>query len=251
MSLLNTQQLIPISTATGSPAVNARDLHAFLKNGDHFSTWIKERIDQFGFSEGTDFRSYSASADKPQGGRPSKEYALSLDMAKELSMVERNEKGKQARQYFIQCEQEFRKGKTDPLRILNDPVFMRDLLLSYSEKVISLETSVSELTPKADALDRLENLDGAMCITNAAKVLQVRPKDLFAYLTQNKWTYRRPCSAELLAYQSKIIQGVLSHKITVVSTSDGREKVCTQVLVTSKGLSVLAQEFARPCWQVV
>ncbi|CAB3855517.1 hypothetical protein LMG26846_02213 [Achromobacter insuavis] len=80
---------------------NARDLHAFLENGDHFATWIKERIDQYSFVENQDFVTYSAVAEK---GRPRVEYVLTLDMAKELSMVERNAKGKQARQYFIDCE---------------------------------------------------------------------------------------------------------------------------------------------------
>ena len=77
--------------------VNARELHAFLENRDHFSTWIKDRISQYGFVENQDFVRYLENSKKPLGGRPSMEYALSLDMAKELSMVERNTKGKQAR----------------------------------------------------------------------------------------------------------------------------------------------------------
>lgn len=85
--------------------VNARDLHVFLENGDHFTTWIKERISQYGFLENQDFVTFSASAEK---GRPRIEYALSIDMGKELSMVERNEKGKQARQYFLECEKRAR-----------------------------------------------------------------------------------------------------------------------------------------------
>lgn len=92
---------------TTVPTVNVRELHAFLENGDHFATWIKERIDQYQFLENQDFVTYSASAEK---GRPKVEYALSIDMAKELSMVERTEKGKQARQYFIECERRAHSG---------------------------------------------------------------------------------------------------------------------------------------------
>ena len=84
--------------------VNARELHAFLENRDMFANWIKDRIEQYGFVENQDFVRYLENSKKPLGGRPSMEYALSLDMAKELSMVERNAKGKQARQYFIDCE---------------------------------------------------------------------------------------------------------------------------------------------------
>lgn len=80
---------------------DARELHAFLENGDHFATWIADRIKQYDFVEGVDFVTYSGFSEK---GRPPKEYAISLDMAKELSMVDRSAKGKQARQYFIACE---------------------------------------------------------------------------------------------------------------------------------------------------
>lgn len=82
---------------------NARELHAFLQSGDHFASWIQDRIAQYEFIEGMDFVTYSENAEK---GRPRKEYAITLDMAKEMAMVERNAKGKQARQYFIECERQ-------------------------------------------------------------------------------------------------------------------------------------------------
>ncbi|MBN6741218.1 antA/AntB antirepressor family protein [Acidithiobacillus sp. MC6.1] len=84
--------------------VNARELHAFLEVGKKFSDWIKDRIDQYNFVIDHDFISFSLHGEKPQGGRPALEYHLTLDMAKEISMVERNAKGKEARQYFITCE---------------------------------------------------------------------------------------------------------------------------------------------------
>lgn len=68
-------------------SVNARDLHAFLGNKDHFSTWIKDRIVQYNFTLDSDFVTYSESSEK---GRPSLEYVISIDMAKEISMVERS-----------------------------------------------------------------------------------------------------------------------------------------------------------------
>lgn len=101
-------ELICIETRqVGDVAVqtcNARDLHAFLEVGKVFAAWIQERIEQYGFEKGKDFEVFSDSGNNPQGGRPAKEYVLTLDMAKELAMVERNAKGKEARQYFIECE---------------------------------------------------------------------------------------------------------------------------------------------------
>ncbi len=100
-----TTQLIPVAPAAiGSQTVqtvDGRALHTFLEVQSHFRDWINNRIEEYGFEEGKDFRSFFSES---TGGRPSKEYCLALDMAKELSMVERTAKGKQARQYFIECE---------------------------------------------------------------------------------------------------------------------------------------------------
>src|SRR5260364_143280 len=111
--------------------VNARELHAFLENGARFNDWIKKRIADYGFQEGHDYMRFELPAgmkmaenggglggiDSAQknvalksmgyssfGQQGRIEYALTLDMAKELAMVVRNAKGKQARQYFIECE---------------------------------------------------------------------------------------------------------------------------------------------------
>ena len=97
--------------------VNARELHAFLEVGKVFAAWIQERIEQFGFVENQDFIVISETGKNPKGGRPSKEYFLALDMAKELSMVERNAKGKQARQYFIQCERVAKSPNSNPMLV--------------------------------------------------------------------------------------------------------------------------------------
>lgn len=77
----------------GTPVqtVNARDLHAFLQVGSAFKDWIARRIDEYGFQEGKDFCSFLSES---SGGRPAKEYAIGIDMAKELAMVERNDQGK-------------------------------------------------------------------------------------------------------------------------------------------------------------
>ena len=216
--------------------VNARDLHDFLQVGKVFAAWITERIDAYGFSENVDFAVFSETGNNPQGGRPAKEYALTLDMAKELSMVERNDQGKAARQYFIECE---RRAK-DPSAILADPAAMRGLLLTYTETVITLESRVAELQPSHDALQRIAEADGSLCITEAAKALQMRPKDLFSWLRQNGWIYRRPGSGHDLGYQSKTTSGMLEHKVTTVLRADGSEKVSEQVRVTPKGLTKLA-----------
>ncbi|WP_454280472.1 antA/AntB antirepressor family protein [Sphingomonas sp. Marseille-Q8236] len=84
--------------------VDARQLHAFLLVGKDFSTWMRDRIEQYDFIQDVDFCIFPSFGENSGRGRPAREYAVSLDMAKELSMVERNDRGKQARRYFIECE---------------------------------------------------------------------------------------------------------------------------------------------------
>lgn len=79
--------------------VNARELHEYLGVGKDYSTWITDRIEQYKFNENEDFVFFTDSGEKSQRGRPSKEYYLSLDMAKELAMVERNAKGREVRKF--------------------------------------------------------------------------------------------------------------------------------------------------------
>jgi len=222
--------------------VNARELHAFLEIGKDFSNWIKSRIKKYGFTEDQDFVCSPVLASSGRGGHNALDYHLSLDMAKEISMVERNAKGKEARQYFIECER-VAQQPIDPMKALNDPAAMRGLLLSYSEKVLALEEEVKEQAPKIAAFDRIANADGLTCITDTAKSLQVRPKDLFTYLSANQWIYRKPGGKGWIAYQPKLQQGLLFHKVTTISLGDGHDRITEQVLVTPKGLTKLAGFF--------
>lgn len=224
--------------------VNARDLHAFLKNRDHFATWIKDRIEQFDFVENRDFATYSENSEKGRG-RPSIEYALSLGMAKELAMVERSDQGKQARLYFIECERRAHAPAVDPMQVLADPAAMRGLLLGYTEKVLALEQKVIDLAPKAQALDRIASSDGSFCLTDAAKALQVPPRKFTNKLLEIGWIYRRPMGSGWLAYQPFIAKGVLEHKMTTGEKSDGSEWTSTQVRVTAKGMAGLSELFSQ------
>lgn len=92
----------------GISSVSARDLHQFLDVKTHFKDWIKRRIEDYGFVENQDFEVSLIFEQNSKGGRPTKEYILSMDMAKELSMIEKSDKGKQARLYFIACEKRLR-----------------------------------------------------------------------------------------------------------------------------------------------
>ena len=116
-------QLIPVFSGTISNEttllVNARDLHTFLDVGKRFASWIVERIAEYGFVENQDFMIISQVREKIGRGRPAKDYHLTLDTAKELAMVERNEKGRQVRRYFIECEKRLRQQETKVEKVLS------------------------------------------------------------------------------------------------------------------------------------
>ena len=118
-----TSQLIPVFNGTISNEtallVNARDLHTFLDVGKRFASWIVERIAEYGFVENQDFMIISQVREKIGRGRPAKDYHLPLDTAKELAMVERNEKGRQVRRYFIECEKRLRQQETKVEKVLS------------------------------------------------------------------------------------------------------------------------------------
>jgi phage anti-repressor protein len=92
----------------GRNFVNARELHKFLESKRAFAHWIKERIEKYGFTEGEDFSPILA---KSTGGRPSTEYYLFMDAAKEIAMVENNERGRLIRRYFIEIEKRYRDNR--------------------------------------------------------------------------------------------------------------------------------------------
>ena len=223
---------------------NARELWAYVQSKQQFADWIKARVEKFGFVEDQDFTVH-----KFMNGRATvTDYHLTIDMAKELAMVENNDKGREVRRYFIECERRAKVAPVaDPIKMLSDPVAMRSLLLGYTEQVIEQRKQLEVQAPKVAAFDLIAtHADGSMCITNAAKSLQTQPKRLFAWMQEHDWIYRRAGGNGYVAYQARIKTGYLDHKITTVERSDGTAKMVEQVLVTAKGLARLAGEFGSP-----
>jgi anti-repressor protein len=131
------ENLITITTnEQGSGVVSARELHQFLEVKTDFKDWMPRML-EYGFEENKDF---SAFLSESTGGRPSKEFALTIDTAKEISMIQRSEKGKEARQYFIQCEKIAKEVKIlSPLDIMQIAI---DQLKSQESRISKTEQAV-------------------------------------------------------------------------------------------------------------
>ncbi|MBD2816564.1 phage regulatory protein/antirepressor Ant [Xenorhabdus sp. Flor] len=131
---------------------------------------------------------------------------------------------------------------TQPMIPQSLPEALR-LAADLAEQKAALEHKVEEMQPYVEALERIAKSDGSMCVTDAAKQLQVKPKVLFDLMSHNKWIYRR-VGTPWVGYQDKIQQGLIEHKVTVVTKPDGEEKTVSQVRITPKGISKLAKMFS-------
>lgn len=110
-------ELVPVyETSTGEKVVYGTELHAVLEVKSKFADWVKNRFNDCEAVENEDFQSFSKFLEK--GGRPQTEYIIKLDTAKEMAMLERNEKGKQVRRYFIEVEKKYKAARRTPFEIL-------------------------------------------------------------------------------------------------------------------------------------
>ena len=154
----------------GKQAVNARELHEKLGNKKQFANWIQLRIEQYGFVENQDFQVFNQKVKNSNGGRSRKEYALSLDMAKELCMVENNDAGRRIRKYFIEVE---KKARTqNPFAI---PQTYSEALQLAANQAKQIEQQKLALEQKKIENDKLV-ADGKR---KDATIVRMKPKEVF------------------------------------------------------------------------
>ena len=225
--------------------VNARELHAFLDVKKDFSTWIKKQIERARLIEGRDFIVITGSPKKGNGEfnpKPSVEYYLTIEAAKHIAMMSGCDKGFEVRDYFLECERIA--TQTTAVAIPTHAEALR-LAADLVDKNEALAKRVEADRPKVDALDRISTAENLLCLTDAAKNLGVRRKDLIAWMFTNKWIYRRVGNGSWVAYQNTMQQGLLEPTVQPIGFVDGRERVKEQVMVTTKGVVSLAVQFAE------
>lgn len=221
---------------TEQQTVNARELHAFLEVGKDFSTWLKDRIEKYGFVEDLDF----VKIDSPKlgnqrgGDRRSIEYHISLSMAKELCMVERNEKGKQARLYFIECEK-IAKQKTQPIAIPQTLPEALRLAADLAEKNQKLLEEQKINAPKVEFTDRVVTDNNAMTITKAAKLIGYPPRKFKDYIRQVGWLYANADTP----MQHVITSGYMVLRYAHWTDNDGNPVEKPYAHITAKGMFAL------------
>ena len=222
-------ELIKVDYSGEKPAVSARELHEFLEVKTAYKDWFP-RMCEYGFTEGQDFCSFLSES---TGGRPAQDAALSIDMAKEICMLQRNEKGKIARQYFLQLERDWNiseKVMARALQIADRKI--KELEISNS----ALSTSLEIARPKAEYFDQLVERGTLLSLRESAKELGIPPKKFVDELLARKYLYRNK-SGKLLPYEEKN-NGLFELKESV-NTATGWSG--TQTLTTPKGRDLFRQ----------
>lgn len=204
-------ELIPIQDNDGAQAVMGRDLHKFLEVRDNYTDWMKRMV-TYGFSAGQDFSEIS---DKPKGaGRPRTDHIVTLDMAKEISMIQRTEKGKQARQYFIECE---RRAK-EPAELSPEEIMARAIKVAdHTIKELEAKTADQALALEA-AKPKVEYYDH--CVSIESDVMTV--KDWGAHFGLTEPQARQKLLAAKMIYRKTQTREWSSRKGDVVDRNEYR-----------------------------
>ncbi|WP_455478903.1 phage antirepressor KilAC domain-containing protein [Bartonella sp. B10] len=164
----------------------------------------------------------------------------------EKSSQSNTEKSSQVRYMLIKLFVAWRRGEIKQSHIqsidYSSPEVMLGVLTHLKDENERKDTIIAALKPKAEALEGLTRSDGLFGLTEAAKVLEVRPKDLTNYLRGNDWVYRRAPGSPLLPYQDKIKKGLMDCPTITIQKSDGTEKILPSTKITAKGLAYLREQ---------
>lgn len=223
------------------PTVNARELHAFLEVKANFRDWIRRRIEDFGFTEGQDFVKFEAKSNRSNlsetayGGRAPVEYFLSLGMAKELAMVERNKKGKEARLYFIECERIAKEATAKlaaQLPNFEDPAEAAVAWAKEYRAKKALEAQAKIDAPKVAFAEDIQASAKEETITGAAKILGIKPRAFFDWLRAKGYIYKQSTQATA----KSIDAGLMVVRFAAVLHDNNEAEKKAYAHVTGKGL---------------
>lgn len=226
-------EIININYSSDRPTVLGRELHDMLGVETRYDTWFA-RMCEYGFSEESDYCSILSVRDDGKAGRRRTDHQLTIPMAKEICMLQRTERGKECRQYFIKIEEQWNSP---------DAIMQRALQIANSrvEKLrgenLALQAANSDLTvknqvmqPKADYFDQLVDRNLLTNFRDTAKQLGIKPRTFTTWLVDHKYLYRDK-SGKLNPYEAKN-KGLFEVK-EFVNEKTGFSS--TQTLVTPKG----------------
>ena len=228
------EELIKVNTNENlEPVVNGRELHEILEVATPYDKWFP-RMTEYGFVEGQDFSTFLSES---TGGRPAVNHIIKMDMAKEICMLQRTERGKLARQYFIQIEKDY-----------NSPEKIMARALQIAQKEISsLKIECASMKPKALFADAVSASHTSILIGELAKLIKqngvdIGQKRLFDWLREQGFLMKSG-SSKNMPNQRSMEQGLFEIKEGSYINSDGVNVVTKTTKVTGKGQIYFVNKF--------
>ena len=229
-------ELIKVDYSTDRPTVSARELHEFLEVETPYHKWFPRMAD-YGFLEGQDFWTFLSES---TGGRPAQDAQLTIEMAKEICMLQRNERGKQARQYFIQLEKDW----NSPEKVMARALQIAD------QKLHMLEAQVEKDRPKVLFADAVATAHTSILIGELAKLLKQNGVDmgqnrLFDWMRKHGYLIARKGTDYNMPTQKSMELGLMEIKETSISHADGHVSISKTPKITGKGQQYFIGKFLK------
>lgn len=218
-------ELFNVTTNGDKLTLSARDLHNQLQIHTKFNDWFS-RMKEYGFDEGTDFYSFLSES---TGGRPATDYQITLDMAKEIAMLQRNEKGKEIRRKLIELEKAW-----------NSPEKVMARALDIAHKTIAnLQIENEEMKPKAIFADAVATSDTSILIGDLAKLIKqngtdIGQKRLFERMRNDGYLIKKGTSKNMPT-QMAMEKGLFEVKERTISNPYGSTRITRTTKVTGRG----------------
>ena len=236
--------LIKINYDTEQPTVSARDLHEGLEVGTKFATWFP-RMAEYGFAENVDYKTcYPNLGSENHGGQNMVDYQISVDMAKQICMIQRSEKGKQYRQYFIDLE----KAWNTPEQVFARALKMADQTIDrLKSQNAGLLEDVERMRPKEIFADAVSVSQTSILIGDLAKLLkqngiETGQKRLFERLRNDGYLMKSGTSKNMPT-QKSMEQGLFEVKESTINNPDGSVRITKTTKVTGKGQVYFVNKF--------
>lgn len=240
-------ELIKVTYSNDRPVVSARELHEFLEVETPYHKWFP-RMCEYGFTEGTDFSVTDIFVHNPAGGPQSmKDAALTIDMAKEICMIQRSEKGKQARQYFIQLEKDWNSPEKVMARALD--IAHRELntlkaanveLLAENERQ---QQVIADFEPVKQYVDIILQSKGSLATSQIAADYGISARALNRILHEEGIQHK--VNSQWILYRGHMGKGWTDSRTIQFTHSDGRPDAKMMTYWTQKGRMMIHNLLAQ------
>lgn len=222
----------------GTIAVSGRELHEFLEIGTQYTKWF-DRMTEYGFEKNVDYGAISQKRLTAQGNSTTYiDHVMTIDMAKEVSMIQRNEKGKLARRYFIEVEKAW-----------NSPeMIMKRALQIADRKIEDLQTQIATDKPKVLFADAVDASHTTILVGELAKLIKQNGVDigqnrLFQWLRENGFLINRRGTDWNMPTQRSMDMGLFEIKERTHQNPDGSIRISKTTKVTGKGQQYFINKF--------